>query len=167
VPHIHNAKEVEEIVQAAKFPPLGKRGYGGLCLSGKWGIQAGIDWMEWSNRETLVIPMIEDVSAIPNLEEIMRVEGLDGVFFGPADFSVSAGIPLQTGHEKVIGALRRVVEVSKKYGKFVIFGAGFPQWEKAHQVKDLGVQAIELGHDVTILQAVWLKTLREMGRTAK
>ena len=162
VPHVHSPKDVEEIVQAAKFPPMGKRGYGGLCLSGQWGVNGGAEWMEWSNRETLILPMIEDVSAVAKIDEIMAVEGLDGVFFGPADYSISAGVPLQTGHEKVLTALRKTIDGAKKHGKFVIFGTGFPQWEKIHQVKELGVHAIELGHDVSILQAVWKKTIQEM-----
>lgn len=162
VPHAHSRKDVEEIVRAAKFPPLGSRGYGGLCLSGQWGIRAGTEWMEWSNRETLVIPMIEDESAVPNLEAILSTEGLDGVFFGPADFSISAGVPLQIGHEKVMTALRKTIEVADKYGKFVIYTAGFPQWETVFKVRELGVKAIELGHDVTILGAVWRRTLQEM-----
>src|SRR4030066_1585280 len=41
VPHVHDQKDAEEIVQAAKFPPFGKRGYGGLCLSGQWGVNGG------------------------------------------------------------------------------------------------------------------------------
>ena len=162
VPHAHCRKDVEDIVRAAKFPPLGKRGYGGLCLSGQWGVRAGTDWMEWSNRETLVIPMIEDESALPNLEAILSTEGLDGVFFGPADFSISAGVPLQTSHEKVMTALRKTIEVADKYGKFVIFTAGFPQWETVFKLKELGVKAIELGHDVTILRGVWSRTLEEI-----
>ena len=89
----------------------------------------------------------------------MSTQGVDGVFFGPMDYSISAGVPLQGGHEKVISALKTVVAASKKYGKFVIFGAGFPQWEKALDVAKLGVQAIELGHDVSILKTVWTKTI--------
>lgn len=159
VPHVCSRAEVEEIVSAAKFPPVGHRGYGGLCLSGKWGVDAGVGWMEWSNRETLVIPMVEDVKALENIEEIMSTPGMDGVFFGPADFSISAGVPLQTGHETVMTALKTVVAASKRHGKFVIFGAGFPQWEKAFPVIDMGVQAVELGHDVTILKSVWEKSV--------
>lgn len=159
VPHTLSRKDVEAIVAAAKFPPLGHRGYGGLCLSGKWGVDAGVEWMEWSNRETLVIPMIEDVKAVEEIDAIMSTPGLDAVFFGPADFSVSAGVPLQTGHEKVMQALRKVVASTKKHGKFVIFGAGFPQWETAKPIQEMGVQAIELGHDMTILKSVWQKTV--------
>jgi 4-hydroxy-2-oxoheptanedioate aldolase len=160
VPHVNIRKEVEAIVQAAKFPPVGKRGYGGLCFSGQWGANAGVDWMEWSNQETLVIPMIEDVGALPNLDDIMSVEGLDGVFFGPADLSISAGVPLQTGHEKVMDALKQTVEAAKKHDKFVIFGAKFPYWETVHDVIDLGVQAVEIGHDLSILSTVWKKTVQ-------
>jgi 4-hydroxy-2-oxoheptanedioate aldolase len=65
VPHVHDQKDAEAIVQAAKFPPFGKRGYGGLCLSGQWGVNGGTEWMEWSNAETLVIPMIEDIATLP------------------------------------------------------------------------------------------------------
>ena len=162
VPHVNTAAEAQAIVEAAKFPPKGKRGYGGLCFSGQWGANAGADWMEWSDEETLVIPMIEDVHAIPHLDEIMSVEGLDGVFFGPADFSISAGIPLQTGHEKVMDALKLTVEASRKHGKFVIYGAKYPWWEDVHKVKEIGVQAIEIGHDVTILGTVWKKTVQEI-----
>jgi len=167
VPHVHDRKDAEQIVQAAKFPPVGKRGYGGLCLSGQWGVNGGIEWMEWSNAETLVIPMIEDVSAMAHIDAILATEGVDAVFFGPADFSVSLGLPLQTGHEKVIDNLKRTIEAADKHGKFVIYpGAGFPQWETVVKCKELGVKAIELGHDVTILRAVWAKAIQAMKKGA-
>jgi len=159
IPHAHDRADVERMVAAARFPPVGRRGYGGLCLSGQWGVDGGLEWMEWSNREQLVIPMIEDESAMQEIDPIMATDGVDGVFFGPADFSISAGVPLQTGHEKVIGALREVAEVADKYNKFVIYPVGFPQWEQVERVKELGVQAIEIGHDVSILKGVWQKTI--------
>jgi 4-hydroxy-2-oxoheptanedioate aldolase len=165
VPHVNTRPEAEAIVKAAKFPPQGKRGYGGLCLSGQWGAKGGRDWMEWSNEETLVIPMIEDMAALAHLDEILSTEGIDGVFFGPADFSISAGVPLQTGHENVMSALRRTIEAAEKYGKFVIYGVGFPQWETVQKARELGVKAIELGHDVTILRAVWEKTIKEFKKS--
>jgi 4-hydroxy-2-oxoheptanedioate aldolase len=167
VPHTRSRKDVEAIVEAAKFPPVGHRGYGGLCLSGKWGVDAGVEWMEWSNRETLVIPMIEDVSAVANIEDIMSTPGMDGVLFGPADFSVSAGVPLQTGHERVMSALQTVVAAAKKHGKFVMFTVGYPQWETAIPVIEMGVQAIELGHDVSILKSVWQKVVESVKKKAE
>ena len=159
IPHAHDWQDVQGMVEAAKFPPLGRRGYGGLCLSGQWGVDAGEEWMAWSNREQLVIPMIEDVTALGEIDAIMATTGVDGVFFGPADFSISAGVALQTGHEKVISAVKKVVEAADKYGKFVIYPVGFPQWERVEKVTELGVHAIEIGHDVSILKNIWQKAI--------
>jgi 4-hydroxy-2-oxoheptanedioate aldolase len=160
IPHAHDKEDVQRMVEAAKFPPVGNRGFGGLCLSGKWGVDGGKEWMEWSNEEQLVIPMIEDVSAAEKIDEIIGTAGVSGVFFGPADFSISAGVPLQTSHDKVISALKKVIEAANKYEKFVIYPLGFPQWEKVEEVKELGVHAIEIGHDVSILKSIWQKTLK-------
>lgn len=160
IPHAHDQADVQLMVEAAKFPPLGKRGYGGLCLSGKWGVDAGTEWMEWCNSEQLVIPMVEDLSAIPEIDKIMATEGIDGIFFGPADFSISAGVPLQTNHQKVLDGLKRVVEAANRYSKFVIYPVGYPQWEKVEQVRELGVHAVELGHDVSILKSVWQQSIQ-------
>ena len=159
IPHAHNQADVQLMVEAAKFPPLGKRGYGGLCLSGKWGVDAGTEVMEWCNSEQLVIPMIEDLSAVLEIDRIMATEGIDGIFFGPADFSISAGVALQTNHQKVLDGLKRVVEAADRYSKFVIYPVGYPQWEKVEQVRELGVHAVELGHDVSILKSVWQQSI--------
>lgn len=160
IPHAKGKDDVQRMVEAAKFPPSGKRGYGGLCLSGKWGVDAGEDWMQWCNREQLVIPMIEDEEALKEIDSIMELDGVDGVFFGPADFSISAGVRLQTEHEKVVSAVKKTVEAAEKYKKFVIYPIGFPQWEQVERVKELGVHAIEFGHDVSILKSVWQKSIR-------
>jgi 4-hydroxy-2-oxoheptanedioate aldolase len=159
IPHAKGKEDVQRMVEAAKFHPLGKRGYGGLCLSGKWGVDAGEEWMNWSNREQLVIPMVEDVGALEEIDEIMATEGVDGIFFGPADFSISAGVPLKIWHDKVVGAVKTIVETADKYEKFVIYPIGFPQWEQVERIKELGVHAVELGHDVSILKSVWQKSI--------
>ena len=167
VPHISTRQEAEAIVQAAKFPPIGKRGYGGLCFSAQWGIKAGVEWMEWCNNETLVIPMAEDTEAVAHIDSIMATEGVDAIFFGPADFSISAGVPLQTGHAKVTDALKKVIESAKKHGKFVITTTGFPYADNARKLAEMGAQAIEIGHDVTILATIWKNALNEIRGSKK
>ena len=165
VPHVRSAQEAENIVKAAKFPPMGHRGFSSLCLSGGWGVGGaddGLEWMEWSNRETLVIPMVEEPEAVANIKEIVSVHGVDGVFFGAADYSVSAGVPLQTAHPKVQEALSKTVEAAREQAKFVIFGAKYPWWEDARRLISLGIQAVEIGHDVSVLSAIWKKTIQEV-----
>ena len=160
VPHVNTPQQAATIVDAAKFPPRGSRGYGGICFSGKWGADGGVEWMEWSNRETLVIPMIEDVSAIPYLDGILGVDGVDGVFFGPADFSISAGVPLQVEHQRVQDALKRTIDAALNHRKFVIYGVKYPYWETALAAKEMGVNAVEIGHDLSILGTIWKKTVQ-------
>lgn len=162
VPHIRNAKEAEEIVRAAKFPPLGDRGYGSLCFSGGWGLAGGEEWIRWCNEETLVIPMIERVEAVENIDSIVSVEGVDGVFFGGSDYSITIGLAPQPDHPRVYDALQKTVDAARKREKFVICGASYPWRENVQRLREMGVQAIEIGHDVSILGTIWKKTSQEV-----
>jgi 2-keto-3-deoxy-L-rhamnonate aldolase RhmA len=123
--------------------------------------------MEWSNRETLVIPMVEEPEAVENIDEIVSVDGVDGVFFGAADFSVSAGVPLQAAHPRVQEALSKTVQSARARGKFVVFIAKYPWWEDAERLISLGIQAIEIGHDVSILGTIWKKSIQVIAENAK
>jgi len=165
IPHVRTASEAARIVEAAKFPPAGHRGFSSFCSSGHWGVggvEDGLEWLDWSNQETLVILMIEDPEGVSNINEIMAVEGVDAAFFGPGDFSVSAGIPLQTGHPRVKGALAKTVEAARSHGKFVICGAKHAPSDDVQRLIGVGVQAVEIGHDVSILGAMWKRAVEEV-----
>ena len=160
VPHVLNGAEAIEIVKAAKFPPQGNRGFSNLCFSGRWGTSSGIEWIKWSDEETMVGVVIEDYCAVENINEIMSVKGLDFVMFGPADYSISLGIPLQTTHPKVMEGLKKTVHAAEEHGKYVMIGVGFPWVENVKKFIKIGCRLIEIGHDITILASVW-KMLKE------
>lgn len=90
VPQIYAAEEVSNAVRFAKYPPRGIRGIGGE-RSTLWG--KALRRARTANDGVLVIPLIETVEAGRNLESIMNVPDVDAFFFGPADFSASAGYP--------------------------------------------------------------------------
>lgn len=163
VPSIHNAEEVREVVNSAKFPPLGNRGYSSLCFSGGYGMIPGDQWLEWSNREPLVGVMIETQEASDNVEEIMAVEGLDFVLFGPADYSIAIGLGKPNkSHPKVEEALKRTIAAAKKHGKHVMFGIGVPWEEEAKKYIDMGVTMLEVGHDYSILGREWKNAFNQV-----
>lgn len=162
IPHILNGEEVDEVVRAAKFPPAGDRGFGSLCFSGRWGTSPGVEWIEWSNEETLIGVMIEDYRAVENIDEIMSVDGLDFVLFGPADYSVSLGVPVQTAHPKVLEGLKKTIKAAERHGKYVMKGVGHPWAENAKRFVEMGCRLIEIGHDVTILTSMWRKLGEEI-----
>jgi len=89
VPQVCNAEEVATAVRFAKYPPQGVRGIGAE-RSTRWGSEFK-SRTRAANRETMVIPLIETVDAERNIDAILKVPGVDALFFGPADFSASAG----------------------------------------------------------------------------
>ena len=115
---IHSVEETEAVVRAAKFPPRGTRGYSGNCRAGGWGTLAGADWVEWSDREPMIGVMVEHVSAMDCINEMLAVEDLDFVLFGPADYSMSLGLRKPAKNdEDVQSALKRTIAAARRSGR--------------------------------------------------
>jgi 4-hydroxy-2-oxoheptanedioate aldolase len=156
VPDIRTKDEVEELIKAAKFPSKGARGYSNACFSAQWGKRGGEDWIQWSGKEQLVGIMVENEEVMSKLDEIVSMEGLDFVEFGPSDYSLSIGLPgPQKNHPKVQDALKQTVEVAHKYGKPVAVVTGPPLEEEVKKYIDLGCKMIEIGSDVVVLRSIW------------
>jgi len=158
VPDVNTPEQAEDVVKAAKFPPRGIRGYSGNCWSGGWGAKAGAEWVQWSDSEPLVGIMVENVKAMEYIDQIVGVDGVDFVLFGPADYSMSLGLgrPVKDD-ERVQAALRATIEAARKVGKHVMLNTGTDP-EQIRKYIDLGVTMLELGNDLGIIRAVWEKT---------
>jgi 4-hydroxy-2-oxoheptanedioate aldolase len=117
VPHVNTAAEAEAAVQHAKYAPLGHRGWSG------WRAAFGEDPATFSrraNEQTLVAVMLEEVEALHNLDEILRIDNIDVFFVAPGDLAQSMGYPGQTDHPQVSAAiedaLRRIRAASRTSG---------------------------------------------------
>lgn len=100
--------------------------------------------------------MIENEEVITQLDEILSLEGLDFVLFGPSDYSMSLGLRgPQKNHPKVQDALKKTVEVANKYNKPVAIGISQPWEEETKKYIDLGCRMIEISNDVGVLRSVW------------
>ena len=88
-PMINTKKEAEAMVQYCKYPPMGSRSNGPI-RAGMYG--EATSYQTTANAETLCIPMIETKTAIKNLEAILDVEGIAGVYIGPSDLGLSYGM---------------------------------------------------------------------------
>jgi 2-keto-3-deoxy-L-rhamnonate aldolase RhmA len=152
VPHVYTVEYAREVVSAARFPPLGTRGFGNLCASAAWGTVPANEWVTWSNAEPLVGVMIEHEKAMEHVDAILAVEGLDYVLFGPADYSISLGLGSpQIDHPKVQEGLKRTIAAAKAVGKHVMLGVGSDD-AKIRGYVEMGVTMLEFGHDVAIVQ---------------
>lgn len=111
VPMVESAEQARRAVRAAKYPPLGNRGY---CFGrmNQWGGRFD-DYARSANDGTIVVAMIESRAGVENIEAILAVEGLNGVFIGPYDLSGSYGLPGQLQHEVVLRAYDSVVRACR------------------------------------------------------
>lgn len=102
MPGIRSVEDVERLVEAIRYPPLGKRGMAAVrandYLLGK--MQAS-EYIRFANDQILILPQIELIEAVHNLDDLLKVEGVDGFFVGPRDLSLSMGFFDGPGHDEV------------------------------------------------------------------
>ena len=113
-PMVNTREEAEALVRACKYPPRGYRSWGPVRAS----IYAGADYGDHANDDIVVMPMIETAEAMKNLDEILRVPGVDGVYVGPSDLSLALGLKprLDQTDAPVVEAQQKIVEACKRHG---------------------------------------------------
>jgi 4-hydroxy-2-oxoheptanedioate aldolase len=118
VPHINTAEEARAAVAAVKFHPQGVRSLAAGTRASGYGMRGTMGgFVEEANRQTLVCVQIEDEAALPNVDEILRVEGVDVFFIGPSDLSQSMGHPGDPKAPRVASAIQETLAKIVAAGK--------------------------------------------------
>ncbi len=114
IPMVNTGREAEAAVAACRYPPDGGRSYGGTRVVR----QEGSDYFTNANADVAVIPMIETTEALSNLDEILSVPGVDAVYMGPSDLSVSLGLPPRNndGEPAFDGAVAAILDACSRHG---------------------------------------------------
>lgn len=153
IPNIHSVEEVKKVVEYGKYFPLGNRGVAPTSGSSFWTADyatQGLDhYFEVSNRESLIIPQCETRGCLENIEEIVTIDGVDGIFVGPYDLSTALGKPAQFADQEVIEAIARVLKACKDAGKYSFIYTGTVEGVKANY--KLGYESVCFGMDAIIL----------------
>ena len=118
IPLINTKDQAKSVVDSVKYPPIGKRGVFGNRGS-KFGLISTAEQIKISNKEIFVSVQIETKQSVKNQDEIIKTEGIDAIFLGPGDLSVSLGVPGEMMHQKVIKTMNPIVENALKNGKHV------------------------------------------------
>lgn len=111
IPQVKSASQVESIIEAAKFPPMGKRGGDGSVRSAMYASR-DFDWSAYTaaeNRRGKVIPMAESTDFFDHIDDILDVPGIDAIHFGPADFALSCGCTVD--YSMSVPEVREAVEL--------------------------------------------------------
>jgi 4-hydroxy-2-oxoheptanedioate aldolase len=111
VPSLRSAAEVEEVIQRAKYWPIGTRGSARGCRAGGYGTMP--EYEARANAETLVAVHVENREMVEDIEALCAIEALDVLFIGPGDLSASYGHPGNASHPEVAAAIDRVIEVAR------------------------------------------------------
>jgi 4-hydroxy-2-oxoheptanedioate aldolase len=151
-PMINSVADARQFVSFCKFPPMGERSWGphrALALSGL----PMPEYLQTANSFSLTIAMIETRAALSALDDILAIEGLDGVFVGPSDLSIALtnGATVDQIHPEVDKALDHIAARTKAHGKFASAFCG--DGKRAAEVAAKGFQMVSIGTDGLLLRA--------------
>ncbi len=152
-PMINTIEDAKAFAGSMKYPPLGERSWGPGRAMAFHGHSDPNAYFIAANSETLAIAMIETMEALAIADDILALDGIDGVFVGPSDFSIawSGGALVNPKHDGMTNILRDIASKAKKAGKFA---ASFGM-DGAHAafLAGLGYQFVAIGVDTGYIKA--------------
>jgi 2-keto-3-deoxy-L-rhamnonate aldolase RhmA len=158
VPLVNSREDAERAVRASRYPPKGTRSWGPRRPSLR-----DPDYTKTSNSEVMVIPQIETKLALGNVEDIVRTDGIDAVFVGPMDLSMSLGVFRQFDSPKFLKAVEGIVSTCKLHN--VAPGLLAPAGPVERSIKQ-GFKLVSLGGDLALLTNGLLEALKNARSTA-
>ena len=148
MPMVKTPEEAETVVKATRYPPEGTRGFGPLRAS-----HYSLDYPDYfarANDQMLVTFILETKEAMENLEAIMRVPGVDALYFGLLDLCISMGLnPIEMPHAEIDAAIEQACELSKRTG--VAVGIGVDNPDDLNKRLDQGMRFIGYSTDYHLL----------------
>ena len=148
VPMVESAAQAERIVRATRYPPHGVRGVGSaIARSSRWSAYAG--YLQGANERQCVLVQVETANALTQLDAICAVEGVDGVFIGPADLSASMGHLGDPGHAEVRAAIDAAIATIVRAGKAP--GILTLDEAQAHRYIAAGARFVAVGVEASLL----------------
>lgn len=147
VPYVQNVAEAEAAVAAMRFPPEGIRGVAGVTRASRFGRIP--NYHRRAHEELCLLVQIETREGLDNLEAIAKVDGVDGLFIGPADLAAGLGHLGDLGHPEVQSAIEDAIRRIKACGKAP--GILTPDEKLARRYIELGTVFTAVGLDAVIL----------------
>lgn len=147
VPMVDTAEQAARVVAATRYPPAGVRGVGSaIARASRWNQQS--DYLATADQAVCLLVQAESVIALRNLSAICAVEGVDGVFIGPADLAASMGHLGQPDHPDVAAAIEGAIQTIVASGKAAGILTGEPA--SARHYLAMGCTFVAVGVDVLV-----------------
>ena len=149
VPFIESADEARRAVAATRYPPQGVRGVGTSHRNNRYGTVP--NYFQTVNDNITVLLQIESRAGVEAIDAIAAVDGVDGIFIGPADLSASLGHIGEPNHPEVQATIRHLHERTRAHGKAV--GTLTPNHDDAQRYIEMGMQFVAVGSDQGVFRA--------------
>jgi 2-keto-3-deoxy-L-rhamnonate aldolase RhmA len=147
VPMVESREEAEHAAAATRFPPKGKRGFGGVHRGSRFGLDA--NYVASLDDRVCLTVQVESRKGLANLKEIAATDGVDCVLFGPADLAADMGYLGQQEHKDVVAAIEAGVATVVGAGKFAGMSTGSP--ESGRKWVEKGCRSVSIAGDMAIL----------------
>ena len=138
VPHLMSLEDAKKIVYYTKFHPIGRRPVDGGNTDAGYVCDDMMDYIRTANEERFVVVQIEDPEPLAELDEICALQGIDMIFFGPADF----------GDREMVETRKRIAEAARRHHKFA---GTVGSTENISELAAMGYQFVNIGADVVAL----------------
>ncbi len=152
IPHVDTPEHARQIARAFRYPPLGRRSWGGPAVAFGFRAPGNAEAQAVLNAEIMVVAMIESPEGVKNAAAIAAVEGIDALLIGTSDLSAEMGISGQIGHARIAEAYQTVGDACRANGKALGMG-GVYDTETARRYIKGGARFVLTGSDHTYLMA--------------
>ena len=149
VPHVKSLAEAEEIVYMTKFHPIGRRPVDGGNADGDYTGMGFKEYIAAANKERFITIQIEDPEPLKELEAIAKLDGIDMLFFGPADFTQGIGHPGEFDHPLVQETRIQIAKLCRQNGKYA---GTVGNSSNLDELKEMGYMFVSIGADVVALK---------------
>ncbi|SBV95860.1 HpcH/HpaI aldolase/citrate lyase family protein [uncultured delta proteobacterium] len=143
-PYVQTAEEAKEVVKFGKYMPMGERGIASSPRCADYSTNFA-NYFENANKNTILVAQIETGKSVDNAEAIAAVDGIDVLFVGPMDLSISTNLRKMFEDDKYVANLKRVATAAKNNGKAC--GILLPHAKWIPLLKGLGFTFIACGAD--------------------
>lgn len=164
IPCLRDVADFRKAVDLAKFAPIGNRGFikgrGSGFGNEPWAAGALTEYMQNSNDKVLLLPQCETTEALDSIEEIVQIEGIDGILIGPFDLSICMGIPGRFEEQEFKEAVDRILRACKQAGKLCMIFTSSPAESRMYIEK--GFDAVANSIDTIVFADAYKAIVEEI-----
>lgn len=166
IPHVNTADELRAAVSACRYPPDGTRGTCSTVRGARYGIGKWEELYKKSNREVIVVPLIEEREAVENFDAMLQVEGVDVYWLAVGDLGQNYGFPgASFEHPGMRAVATEVIEKAKQAGKAMMIPVA-PKLEPEYcdYLVDMGFRLLSYGTDIRVFERTCTKAASHVAK---